>query len=126
MSTRAYIARKIDDGFEYIYCHNSGEEDIAVLIDDYGTDEKVKELISLGDISSLGSKVIPNPGRRHTFEHPQKDVTVAYYRDRNEGWLRVKPGRVPALHELLGIAERGGIDFVFTFDNGVWASYEIV
>jgi len=72
MSTRSRIAIEKQDGtVESIYCHfdgylsNNGE----ILQNHYSTKEKMKKLIELGDISSLG-------------DTPEE--TVAYHRDRGE------------------------------------------
>ena len=63
-----------------------------VLLDHYSDPEKVKELISLGAISILGSKVNPDD-EEHSFADPEDDTTVAYHRERGDdlefadGWL---------------------------------------
>lgn len=55
-------------------------------IDHYNTPEKVDELLALGDLSVLNIKLNPDPSRPHSFDYKerQKDVTVAYGRDRGE------------------------------------------
>jgi hypothetical protein len=58
MATRSFIARYNPDTNDYtaIYCHWDGyPEGVGVTLrDHYTTDNKVQELIALGDISSLG------------------------------------------------------------------------
>jgi hypothetical protein len=58
MATRSFIARYNPDTNDYtaIYCHWDGyPEGVGVTLrDHYTTDNKVQELITLGDISSLG------------------------------------------------------------------------
>jgi hypothetical protein len=69
-----------------VYCHWDGYPSNMgpLLTKHYNTIEKVKELLALGDLSSLGSKVKPEPGQEHSFNKPAPDVTVAYHRDRGE------------------------------------------
>lgn len=57
MSTRSTISIQRDDGtIDSIYCHHDGypEGNGKILLKHYDTEEKVKDLISLGDISFLG------------------------------------------------------------------------
>lgn len=67
-----------------IYCHWDGypEYNGKMLIDYYDNNARTEELLELGDISSLDKKIAPTES--HTFDKPQKDVTVAYARDRGE------------------------------------------
>lgn len=98
MSTRSRIGYVANDGkVVSIYCHwdgypsNNGE----ILLNNYTDPFKVKALISLGAISSLGEEVYPKPEgegvTKHTFDTPQDGVTVAYYRDRGENLEFNKP-----------------------------------
>jgi hypothetical protein len=62
---------KTDHGYSGIYCHFDGYIDTVGkrLNDFYNQPEQVKELIALGDLSSLGETL---------------KKTVAFHRDRNE------------------------------------------
>lgn len=95
MSTHAHIGIiESDRTIKAIYCHNDGylEHIGYILTKYYNTKEKVKELIKLGNISSLHHHVNPViTNEPHTFDNPQPHTTVAYYRDRNEPWKYVKP-----------------------------------
>ena len=87
MATRSRIRMVLPSGkTRSVYCHWDGnpENQMPILKNYYNTTEKVEELLALGALSSLGKKVKPEPGRTHTFDNPQKDVTVAYHRDRDE------------------------------------------
>lgn len=89
MSTRSFIARQIDDDtYRTIYCHMDGylTYNGALLLDCYNTPEKVDELLNLGDLSFLTSKLNPDPSKPHAFDYDmrQEGVTVAYGRDRGE------------------------------------------
>lgn len=71
MATRSNIGLRVERGYLYIYCHWDGSpEDVGkTLLQNYSTNDKVYELIGLGDISSLGDTI---------------QTTVAYGRDRGE------------------------------------------
>ena len=72
MSTRSNIGILNQDGtVDYIYCHFDGylDHNGTILNENYNTEEKVRELISLGDMSALAE----------TIEH-----SVFYNRDRKE------------------------------------------
>lgn len=98
MGTRSTIAIRNTDGtFEAIYCHWDGylSHNGRILVENYTTEEKVRELIQLGDISSLGEEI----GRKHpfdTYEIPQhvsaawKTWCTAYGRDRGETGVAAK------------------------------------
>lgn len=85
MATRNRIAIENQDAtVTSIYCHWDGhiETNGKILFENYDR-EKTEQLIALGNISSLGILLEPTDPN-HTFETPQKGVTVAYGRDRGE------------------------------------------
>lgn len=106
MATRSRIGMLQSDGsVKSIYCHWDGypQNNGNILFEHYTDIEKVKSLIELGSISSLGKNINPDPiggitikyslsdgysnvpaNGVHTFDNPQVDVTVAYHRDRGE------------------------------------------
>lgn len=86
MSTRSTIGIKRKDGtMQKIYCHWDGyiEGNGVILQLAYNTPEKIEELLKLGNLSSLGYYISPTSGE-HSFGNPQRDVCVAYHRDRGE------------------------------------------
>ena len=90
MSTRSYIGiSTVEEGINYIkyvYCHFDGYTINGVgqmLFEHYKDEEKVKKLISLGDISFLEKNIEPSSSK-HSFNTPEKDVTVFYHRDRGD------------------------------------------
>ena len=92
MSTRSHIGIWNEDGsLDVIYCHWDGYPSYngALLLHHYQDPEKIRELIALGDISSLAESVKPVEGE-HTFESPQEGVVVAYGRDRHEDGVDTK------------------------------------
>lgn len=90
MGTRSTIWIKEQENekeyYEGIYCHWDGylEYNGKILYENYNNEEKVKELINLGDISSLAENINPKEGEIHNFENKQENVVVAYHRDRGE------------------------------------------
>ena len=93
MATRSRIGYVAEDGKVHsIYCHWNGylSHNGEILLDNYTDIEKVKALVALGSISSLGKEVEPKPEgdgvTKHTFDESQDGVTVAYCRDRGENF----------------------------------------
>jgi hypothetical protein len=87
MATRSTIALEYADGkVAQVYCHWDGylEHNGQILMDHYRDPFKVERLIDLGDLSSLGPEVDPEPYREHNFDASQEGVSVFYGRDRKE------------------------------------------
>lgn len=85
MSTRSNIAKLNEDGTAtLIYCHSDGYPSYngSILLEHYTTDQKVDELLALGDISSLG----PEIGVKIDFNDWEagRNQCRAYGRDRGE------------------------------------------
>lgn len=83
MGTRSQIGILEPDGsVTSIYCHWDGyvEHHGPILRDHYKTEEKVRALMALGDISVLGAEI----GEKHDFDHAPEGVCNAYGRDRGE------------------------------------------
>ncbi len=97
MSTRSNIGIINADGSVLtIYCHSDGyPSGVGVtLLEYYYTEDKVRELLKLGDLSSLGNVI----GEKHDFDwggeygsdwdkrrgDPRYNMCLAYGRDRGE------------------------------------------
>ena len=83
MGTRSTIAIQNGNGtVTGIYCHWDGylEHNGKILNENYTTEAAVRELIALGDLSSLGETV----GVKTDFDNAAKGQCVAYGRDRGE------------------------------------------
>ncbi len=122
MSTRSFILKENKDGtYTGIYCHNDGDLSFngKILALNYDDRKKVEELISLGDLSSLGSVIHPDKTKPHTFTKPQRDVCVFYGRDRGETDVG------PTLITLKKLDNDICIEFtyVYTLDNQ-WKYFE--
>lgn len=97
MSTRSLIGILKGNDVEFIYCHNDGYiNGVGVTLQAYyDTKEKVEQLISLGDLSALGSQPISKPEYWEiTKENLFADHTIAY-KDRDEDWDDIKPKLIP-------------------------------
>jgi|TARA_B100000085_G_scaffold278489_1_gene300389 hypothetical protein len=97
MGTRSAIAMKTEDGIRSIYCHWDGYVDHngRILKEFYSTDEKVKALLDLGDLSSLRQEI----GEAHDFDRHYAEPNLegmfdnwclAYGRDRGETDVEAK------------------------------------
>lgn len=83
MGTRSTIAIQNSNGtVTGIYCHWDGyvEHNGKILNENYTTEAAVRELIALGDLSSLGETV----GAKTDFNNAAEGQCVAYARDRGE------------------------------------------
>lgn len=82
MGTRSTIGIKKDGIYLFIYCHWDGyyEHNGKILLEHYQDEDKIKKLIELGDLSSLGEKI----GTKHDFRDNPRDECNAYIRDRGE------------------------------------------
>ena len=86
MATRSNIAYKTPEGkIRSVYAHWDGYPECngKILVDNYTDIEKIKQLIELGSISSLGEEI----GEQQDFdnrESQRKEWTLAYHRDRGE------------------------------------------
>jgi hypothetical protein len=85
MATRSTIALEFADGtVQQVYSHWDGyvEHNGAILFEHYSDPFKLRDLIDLGDISSLG----PNIGSQHPFSpHESADAKAAYDAAEKEG-----------------------------------------
>jgi hypothetical protein len=121
MATRSRIGIETKDAFgnlmvKSIYCHWDGypENNGRILLENYQDREKVEKLIALGSISSLHEKV--EPTGQHSFDYPQPGVTVAYHRDRGEGFQRPQVNHSREAFVRSDVEEYG---YLFTLE-GEW------
>ena len=115
MATRSFIALKTADGFEGVYCHWDGylKHNGAILLEHYCESGKVAELLSHGDMSSLGTSV----GQKHDFFAHDQGYTTYYGRDRGENGPHIGIKRYPSLSELVDYAEQCGCEYLYLFDK---------
>lgn len=120
MSTRSRIAMKQNDNtYKSIYCHHDGylEYNGVMLYKFYNDPIKLKLLLDLGDISTLGESIFPSPMKNHDFTSPQKNVTVAYHRDRGED-------KHFFIHEnkesLINSCSKSDQEFLYLYEDNEW------
>jgi hypothetical protein len=121
MSTRSCIGIENADGsVTTIYCHSDGYLECvgAMLSKHYSDPKKVKELIALGSISSLGEEI----GTKHDFDAKVDKECNVYHRDRNDPQRNTKPTKYKSLAEQATTgAENCGADYVYCFRiDGRW------
>lgn len=115
MGTRSRIAIQNADGtLESIYCHWDGypSNNGVILQEHYQDETKVRELISLGDLSSLAPQTTPKGP--HSFEDPEERVCVAYQRDRGE--TEVGSRKSDNLKELIELTGGSWGEWLYVFN----------
>ncbi len=118
MATRSYILIKNKNSYEGVYCHWDGYPDNngVLLTRYYKNKRKVKQLISLGNLSSLNQKVFPR--KPHSYSQPLKGITVAYHRDRKEDFNNIR------LEQNFFYDLFQDVNYVYVFDNNKWNCYD--
>ena len=89
MGTRSTIALEYADGtVEQVYCHWDGylEHNGKILQEHYSNPFKVRQLMDLGDMSSLGERI----GTQHAFDKAPEGECTFYLRDRKEQGCKAK------------------------------------
>ena len=130
MGTRSTIAVEHADGtVSQVYCHWDGylSHNGQILVDHYDTQELAELLISLGSMSSLRPKCIPDPAKPHNSDNPQDGVTTYYSRDGGEPF--VEPSQYPTVDNYKRNLQCEEYDYLFT--EGQWEvsngrGYELV
>jgi hypothetical protein len=124
MGTRSRIGMINEDGsITSIYCHWDGypSHNGLILEKNYQDPEKVKMLMSLGDLSSLEKKLIPEGNAVHTFDDPVDGVCVFYGRDRKEIGTNCKVS--VNMKEFIEMSD--WCDYCYIFEAGVWFVIEM-
>jgi hypothetical protein len=118
MSTRSAIIYRAQKKWKGIYCHFDGyEEGVGAMLKEFYFDEaKVRELVSLGNISALG----PAIGAKHPFCSSQIWETTFYHRDRGDDWESVKPFEATGLGEMIGNFRKMFCENFYIFHGGAW------
>jgi hypothetical protein len=137
MATRSTIALEYADGtVGQIYCHWDGylEYNGALLYKHYVDPFKTRELLDLGDLSSLK----PEIGEQHafgyhgtdmdaeTYEKLYGDMCTFYGRDRGETGCEYQVSHT--FEEFLEQVDSCGAEFYYVMKDGVWytgAIYEV-
>lgn len=80
--------------------------------------ERVKKLISGGDLSSLRKQI--EPTAEHSFDKPQNDVCVFYYRDRGEQWDAVKPTTYESIVDMYNKLKSSWSEYLYLYIGNDW------
>lgn len=129
MGTRSRIGiRNSDDSVDSIYCHWDGypEHNGRILVEHYTDEAKVRELIALGSLSSLGAEI----GEKHPFDNPHgygtaeytawqqrySKMCTAHARDRGE--KDCEPTHTQSVQGMLNI--RSGEEYWYIWHYGRW------
>lgn len=124
MATRSTIAVIHNDGrVSQVYCHWDGylEGVGRTLIEHYNSLELAEELMTLGDLSVLGTEI----GRQHDFDALSKDigdVCTAYGRDRGETGTEARV--FATVKEYLGNCQSEEYDYLFQTGEWFYVSHE--
>lgn len=116
MGTRSFIGIELPSGrVRAIYCHFDGypEHHAPILLKHYNTAKKVRELLKLGSLSSLGTEI----GEKHDMDSvapEQKTWCRSYHRDRSEDWDTTRPTVFPSFKYL----DIGAFNYLFK--DGRW------
>jgi hypothetical protein len=112
MGTRSTIAIANADGtVSGIYCHWDGylSHNGAILQENYTDEAKVRELIALGDLSSLGAEI----GTAHDFDAAPRNECNAFGRDRGETGVAAR-----TLHNWRQFRAEHGQEYDYLFTPG--------
>lgn len=140
MSTRSNIAHynKETQTLTKIYCHHDGYMSYngKILLEHYNTEQRVLELLKLGDLSSLNKYLSPEdylkavedkkdllPNKysvddikSHSFDNGIDEICIAYGRDRKEENVSavIKTVSFEKLEQELNE------EYLYVFCNGSW------
>lgn len=120
MSTPSTIAVHLDNGvYSTIYCHWDGYPSYMypMLRDWYGTEERARALVNLGDASVIDKRLVPSQDSGHSFDNREEDVCIFYNRDRGDPWEQVQPYTYmkPNIFKLQY--------YTYIFEDGSWHVY---
>ena len=111
MSTRCRIAIQHDNGsYESVYCHFDGYDNGvgSTLREFYNSEEQVKALIALGDLSFIS-----------------QEQQCAYHRDRGDAWDKTKPQTSCSFESLFRLADQTGAGYLYVFENSAWQTTKL-
>lgn len=117
MATRSNIGILNKDGTVLLsYSHWDGypSEKGKMLLTHYTCQDKIVRLVSLGASSVLYRNI--DPVGKHTYDKPEKDVTIFYTRDRGEPWFNCSPRTFENAEEARNNME----EYMYLWDGDRW------
>lgn len=117
MGTRSAIGVYENEKVTAVYCHWDGyiSHNGKILNDHYNV-EKTKQLVALGDLSSLRPNVVARCPQQHSFDSPERDVCVFYGRDRGE--TDVRANVVDSADQLFNLY--GHCEYFYVIKDNIW------
>ena len=127
MSTRSNIGIINRDGsVEMIYCHWDGypSNNGKLLLNHWASEARVRELLALGDLSSLGEEI----GEKHNFDFQMKlnpedagyqrseKMCNCYLRDRGEKGKDLKARKYKTVNEVENAFDDDWADYLYLWD----------
>lgn len=128
MSTRSYIGMKKGNNIKYIYCHSDGYLSyVGVLLYlFYKSPERVKSLLDLGDLSSIGYNIglpkrFKNWQEAQTYycymqKHIKTTFCLFYGRDREESGCKMKTTKFKDFCKATEVSMR----YYFDLNDNKW------
>jgi hypothetical protein len=116
MSTKSAIGRLNANGtVSAIYCHCDGHLSGAgrILLDSYKDSWKVDQLIALGSLYRIKSKI----GEKHDLHNPVNDWCIACGRD--IGKSRTEARVFLSIDSYVSMFKAGVVNY-YLYDNGIW------
>ena len=118
MSTNSTIAVKTERGYKAIYVHWDGYFSYMypMLSENYSSQERAEDLVTLGDASFIAKRLVPSLGSGHSFDNPEEDVCIFYHRDRGEDF-----------HSKFYVNKDDVLKsqyYVYIFEDGEWKAYQ--
>jgi len=116
MGTRSTIALEYADGtVGQVYCHWDGylENNGMILYKHYSDPFKLRQLLDMGDLSSLGERI----GTQHAFDQAPEGECTFYKRDRKENGVSQKMFK--SYEDYVKNHQYEEYDYILRNDNGV-------
>ena len=117
MATRSTIALEFADGtVGQVYCHWDGylEHNGKILQESYSNPFILRDLIDLGDLSSLA----PMIGTKHDFDTRVEGICTFYGRDRGETGIEWQVAH--NFEQFYDQCDGCGAEFYYIMKDGVW------
>lgn len=119
MSTNSFIGILENNQIRGNYCHFNGflDDNGKMLFEHYQDEDKIHKLINLGSLSYLDEEVEPKSDIPHTFYKPQKNVTLAYHRDRKDPLKVYEFKKMESFKEHISSST---YEYIYIRFKGVW------
>lgn len=127
--TSARIAAKLPNGFfRSIYLYYDGDERaLQTLNHHYRDNEKLAQLLDLGDLQCLGptigQKIDDNDRAKRGYLKIAQEQCIAYARDKRETGVGSKGST--SFHGLVEQARENNCDWLYVWVDGVWDAYDL-